>query len=987
MPLEPPPSLPGPLRPESPLPFVGRQAELEALDGLLARAAAQQRGLVLIGGEAGSGKSRLVREFARRAHDAGAAVLYGACDPVVPTPFGPFVEALDRAMRQLTPESLRADLGAGGGELTRILPDLPTHAGPLGAPVRADEDTERYRLHSAVGELLAALSRRWPLVVVLEDGHWADRPSLLLLRHLARDGVDARLLVVATFRDTEADVPAELADALAELRRQADVLRLRLPGLSVDEIGDFLERAAGTARDDDAGALADALGSLTGGNPFLLCELWQALVETGAVASAGGRLALTRPLESIATPESVREVVTQRLGRLDARTAGVLELAAVAGPEFGLDLLRRCSELDRAALAEALEQAARSGMVEELPGHELRWRFTHELVRRALYDRLSAHRRAVLHLAIGEALEAGPPAPAADLAHHFWASAVLGDAGRAVRYTLLAAADASAGLAFEDAAGLLRRALELGIDDPARRAEVQLELGTACYQGGAAPEALAAYRAAAELAHELGDSELLARAAIGFEDACWRPHLLDQGAIELLREASATLPPGDSPLRVGVLAGLARALGLAGEPAQSSAMRREAVAMARRIGDDAGLARALLFAMQARGADRHEEVAAMLAESQALAGRVGPPEVQAQAAAFHVIVLIELGRLAAARREMSEQHALALRTRQPFVLFVSEYLQSTISLCYGELDEAEAAANRAFDWGRHLRGGDPTATHGVQMFIVRREQGRLEEVAPLMRLLAGGGGSYWRAGAAALLSELGLLDEARAELAAIRTAGLETIDQAGWLASVSFLADACAAVGDAELSALLYPALLPRAGSVAVLGQGVACFGAVDRSLGMLAAALGEPECAAEHFERALALNRRIGAATWVAHTGYEYGRLLAGGAPAAAARGDQLLAEAAALAEGIGMPTLLARIRQAGLQAAVRPLPDGLSEREAEVLRLVADGLSNREIGRRLHISEHTAANHVRAILRKTACANRTQATSYAHRHGIAHP
>src|SRR3954470_1045165 len=190
--------LPGSLRLTSTFPFVGRSAELATLRTLLPMGADHGRRVVLLGGEPGSGKSRLVRELATDAAAAGMLVLYGACDAMVRTPYGPFVEALDHLARSIEPDELRAALGAGGGELTRLLPDLPQRVGELPAPVAADPDTERHRLHSAVADLFAAVGRRAPLVVVIEDGHWADTPTLLLLRHLARGGSDARALLITT---------------------------------------------------------------------------------------------------------------------------------------------------------------------------------------------------------------------------------------------------------------------------------------------------------------------------------------------------------------------------------------------------------------------------------------------------------------------------------------------------------------------------------------------------------------------------------------------------------------------------------------------------------------------------------------------------------------------------------------------------------------------------------------------------------------------
>src|SRR5436190_13715747 len=208
--------LPGPLGLTSTFPFVGRAAELATLRELMAQAGEDGRRVVLLGGEAGSGKSRLVRELAAGAAGDGVRVLYGACDAVVRTPYGPFAEALEHLARSADTDQLRAALGTTGGELARLLPDLPARIGELSAPVKADPDTERHRLHTAVAEMLTAMSASDPVLLVLEDLHWADAPTLLLLRHLARAAANARLLVLSTFRDAEADVPQALSEALAD---------------------------------------------------------------------------------------------------------------------------------------------------------------------------------------------------------------------------------------------------------------------------------------------------------------------------------------------------------------------------------------------------------------------------------------------------------------------------------------------------------------------------------------------------------------------------------------------------------------------------------------------------------------------------------------------------------------------------------------------------------------------------------------------------
>jgi tetratricopeptide (TPR) repeat protein len=872
------PDLPGSLRLPPTFPFVGRSAELDALRGLVPGSGTDGGRVVLLGGEPGSGKSRLVREFAAEAAGAGALVLYGACDAVVRTPYGPFVEALGRLTRVLESDALRAALGPAGGELTRLLPELAAHVGKLAAPLSADPDTERHRLHTAVTDLLAGVSGDRPVLLVLEDGHWADAPTLLLLRHLARTTGTARVLLVATFRDTDTEIGVTLSETLADLRRSEGVVRLRLGGLSDAEVTEFVRRAAG----GDGGAVEPArtIAELTGGNAFLVCELWRALVETGVVELGHGQVRLTRPLEELGTPESVREVVSQRLSRLAPRTTDVLELMATAGAEFGLDTIRRAAGLPEPDLVAVLNEAVGSGMLEELPARRLAYRFTHELVRRALYDRLSGVRRAELHLRAGEALERGDGRSGralADLAHHFAAAAPFDGQRRGVAYNLRAARAATAALAFDEAAAGLRTALELGIEDPAERADAFLELGTASHRAGNALDALAAFRASADIARELDDGALLARAAIGYEDACWRPGMTDQGAVELLEEAAGALGDESSELRVGLLGGLARALDFQGERERGAIVRTNAVAMARRLGDRTGLATTLARSYWSRGTSSLDEILGMLTEAADLGEELGNTELVAEAMCWRVPAFVAMAKLEAARREVVALRRRAEQTAQPFIMHVAEHYGAALALCDGQLDEAEARAQRSHEWSRLLTGRDAAGIHGIQMFGIRREQGRLAEIAPALRILAADDrpDGPWRPGLVSVLVELGMEREARRELARVAADGLEPFRESLWLASLTYLTDATAALGDeATCRAALSRARAARGHERHDRApRGVQR--AADRYLGMLAATLGEWDRAEEHFEGAMELNRRMGAATWLAHTAYEYARML----------------------------------------------------------------------------------------------------------------
>jgi predicted ATPase/DNA-binding CsgD family transcriptional regulator len=962
------------------------------MGALLSDARSEGGRVALLAGEPGSGKSRLVRELAQEAAADGVLVLYGACDAVVRTPYGPFVTALEQLLRVSEPDVVRADLGTGGGELTRLLPDLPQRFGELPKPAPGDPDTERHRLYTSVADLLASATRRHPMLLAVEDVHWADGPTLLMLRHLARSLGSARMLLLATYRDTKGDMPGAPSETLVELRRTEGVERLTLRGLNEEEVAEFVRYAGGGDFDPASGELAREISELTNGNAFLMIELWRMLEETGALKRVNRAARLARPLDELVSPESVRAVVSERVLRLTPSTTEVLEVAAVAGPDFELDVVRRAAGLDERTLLEALDAGVRSGIIEEIPGPGLAFRFAHELVRRALYDRLGGLRRAELHLRVGTALEAALGATSvrglADVAHHLAAAGALGDTERAIEYNLRAARAAMAALAFEQAVARFHTALALGVKDPSEQAEIQLELGTACRAAGGWADAVDAFTAAAEMGRAAGDADMLARAATRLEDACWGEGRSQRTALELLEEASAALGEAESTLRVGLLSALARVLAYRGDHGRAAITHANAMKMARRLGDQHGLATLLARAYSARGTSSLEDIVEMLTEAWALGDELGDLEIQSEARAWRVVAWIALGELEAARRDLAECLELADRAKQPFHFFAAEHIGAAIALCEGHLDEAEARAERSREFASLLSGRDPSATHGIQMFSIRREQGRLGELAPLLRVLAGDGGTAaWRPGLAALLVELGMEDEARNELARIRAHGLEPFREALWLASLTFLTDACAAVGDEELAALVQPELEPHAGTIVVVGYGVACYGAADRYLAMLAATLGDWEVAEARFDSALELNRRMGTPTWLAHTAYEYGRMLrTRGRAQDAGRAASMLTDAAALAERIGMPALLARIDELGsTKAPDQLLPDGLSPREVDILRLVARGLSNRQIGDELFISVHTAANHIRSILRKTSCANRTEAATYAHRHGLA--
>jgi DNA-binding CsgD family transcriptional regulator/tetratricopeptide (TPR) repeat protein len=931
--------------------------------------------VLLVSGDAGVGKTRLAAVAADEVVGAGGGVLVGGCDPITPAPYRPFLELLGTLAATRTPEALAAEVGAAARQLVTFVPELASAAAGLAGGVEGA--AERYRLFDAVDRWLAAASEDRPLLAIVDDAHWADSDSLALLRHLGTSRAPARLLLVVSYRP--ADAPDELVSTVGALGR-AGAVRCELGALGVDALAEVVRRDAPDTPPQIAGAVAADLHELTGGNGHLLAELWRSLLEDGVVVVEGGELRVARPVLEQRTPAAVRDLARVRLARLTPRTRDVLEQAAVAGPDIDLALLVIATGRSLAEAGAAVDDAAAAGFLEVGDDHRAA-RFVHELVRRGIYDRLPPLRRATLHRLAADALlgEGVPAVSWAAVAHHLEAAGPRAPVGDAARAHEAAAADAARSMAFADAASHLRRALALAPPDPRQRAEWLVALGDALVRAGADGDALEVYERAAGEARAAGAPRLLAAAAIGFEGAAARPGASSTRVAELLRKADRALPVGDDALRAAILAGLARTTGLAGDNATAWRWSAEAIAMARRIGDARVLAGALASAYHARGTITDAAVVDLLREARDVATAANDDERALEARSHEVVVLVASGRLAEARRELEEHASLVAASRQPYYLFVHETDRCTVSLAHGELAAAAHHLAAAAEHAHRLGGGSTAAVGAIQTFELRRAQGRLREIdGPLQTLLAldrgNGLAGAWRPAIAVLLAELGRLEQLRDTLRLVRRDGLDAIAGPLLTPALVYLAEAVVPVDDAALAGELYERLEPQAGKIATLAGSVAYYGASDRYLGVLATTLGRFALADQHLVDAIALDEACGAVTCQAYALYERGRL-------AVRRGQQERAGAAfraarALAVRHGLTGLLVQLDARERRAAAGA--QGLSEREREVVALVVAGLSNREIGVRLHMSQHTAAAHVRSILRKTGCANRTQVAAW---------
>lgn len=526
---------------------VGRDDEQQRLLDRWTAAAAGRGGLVLLAGEAGIGKTRLVAELAGRATSEGATVLWGHCfeSDWVP-PYAPFVQALQTMATRPGGDRLRVDLGDAAATVAQLGPGVHRMLGDVPPAALLQPDEERFRLLDAVVQLLVARAAHAPLLLCLEDLQWADRGSIDLIRHLARLAAGHRLLVVGTVRDVDIDRSHPLARAFGALRAEIDCELVDLKGLSTGAVGRFLAALVERDLPDD---VVTAVAAETEGNPFFVLELVRDLVEDGTVhRDPDGRWNWTQPAREIALPHSVRDVIADRLARLSADANGLLAAAAAFDGPFRLDVASRLCGIGEEPALDAVDEMLAAGVLEAADGVDT-YTFTHRPIRQTVYASLTPSRRVRLHRRAAEALEqacGGTPSPAqaGEIAAQYRRSAGLPGAERGADFAIAAATHAEATGAYDDAARFLRTALDLLPDGDARRprllgrlavvlawAATFDEAGGAAEEVGAALAAAEGESAAAEAVSEaiascLANADRLAALeATGLLDAPHRPEL------------------------------------------------------------------------------------------------------------------------------------------------------------------------------------------------------------------------------------------------------------------------------------------------------------------------------------------------------------------------------------------------------------------------------------------------------------------------------
>jgi predicted ATPase/DNA-binding SARP family transcriptional activator len=958
-------------------PFVAREHELARLDRWLEQAQAGQGRVAFVIGEPGSGKTALVGEFIQRvlAGETDLVVAGGNCNAYggMGDPYLPFREILNqltgdvearwragiisrehaRRLWLLIPQSVQALVNVGPDLLDIFIPastlrERAVLAAPNGAPWlaqlqallaqreagKSQINLEQTDLFEAFTRVLQTLAQQQPLFLVLDDLQWADAGSISLLFHLGRRLAGQRILVVGIYR------PNDVALGRDGERHPLESVVNEFQGLFGDmplDLGQvegkhFIDSILDVERNRLSPGFREKLHRHTRGHPLFTIEILRGLQARGdLVQDEVGAWVEGPGINWAQLPSRVEGVIGERIGRLPAAVQEIIKVASVMGEEFVAEVVARVLKLDEREVIRQLSgvldkqhHLVQSQGGQRLEGQRLsRYRFRHILFQYYLYHSIDEVERAYLHEDVGNELEqlyqSRTEVVTVQLARHFWEA---GLATKTLDYLRQAGEQAIRSFAYQEAVRFFKDAisvLESLPETPERRHQelkLQLALAEAQRKAGHIAQALDTFQLSAEMAGELGTPEDLVRAAMGYEELRWRYNLPAERATRLLEGALSALGEEDSALRVRVLVSLSRAMFTStGSLERRAAMAQQAVEMARRVKDPLALYETLHNSVLAnRQPEKIKERIAVLNEMLQLAEQIGDAEKVLDTAMLRIYDQLELGDVQSAKADLEAYTQIAEEIRQPFFIHNIGVMQTGLLLLAGRFEEAERLAQEALDSAQRTGVENADGVFGMQMFTIRREQGRLQELAPVIKYFVThhSAAATWRPGLALIYSDLGLGQEARTEFEHLAANDFADLPQdALWLTCIIYLSEVCAFLGDADRAAVLYQLLLPYAGHNVVVGFVVACYGAVSRYLGLLATTMSCWEAAEQHFEEALKLNARIGAKPWLAHTQYQYAAMLL--TRDQAGDSDQamsLLDEALATAYELGMKSLIEKAK-----------------------------------------------------------------------------
>jgi hypothetical protein len=870
--------------------LAGRSVELRQLEALHAAANRGTGSLALVTGDPGIGKTRLAAEFAAVAHGAGTNVLWGRCHTEALAPYEPFVEVLRQYAAGCSPEELAALALAAGGEFLALAPELARGIASVEvAPMPEDPQGRRYRLFESIAELLALAARARPLAVVLEDLHWADRSTALLLAHLVRRAPDAGLLMVGTVRDVELEADHPMASLLADRRTVADGSVIELTGLEAQETDQIVGELA-----PDRG-LEQRIHEITEGNPLFVVESLRVLVERGT---------------SERLPLLISDVIDRRLRGLGADALTALGVGAVAGRTFELAVVAQASGLSAPRLVAGIEEAISAHVLEEVPGAWGLVSFAHALIREAGYRQYDAAGRVTLHAAVAAAIRTihgeNLDDHLAELAGHLEAAA--GDqlsAREAVDALAAAAGQAAERQAFEAAADLLTRAqalLERAQMPAAARYDLML---------GLIADARAAAAVAARLAREEQDGDRLARAALAFvgSQLVFKAGRVDAEDVALLREALDLLSSDAHLLRSRVLTRLCSAIYYSPAFELVPGLSDEAVGLARESGHQEALGWALFSrfwaSLRPDGASETTETAEEITR---IANRVQSVDLACESIVTGSYALLRRGRPDEVATLIDRRRDAMVGTGIPVYRWFADAMAAMLAVVAGRGEEAERLIAQATTSALAVDAQDGARFGVLPLVRLRFDQGRGGElVEPLRAVVDSNPGlPCWRGPLAQALVARGELEEGQALLTELELDDFAIWPRdVNWLMAMAAAVEACVALGDRRIAGTLYRLLSQLPAQSIIAGPALAYHGPLERYLAPLAALCAPDAEAQELFAVAIEHLDVVGAQPLAAASRRDHARaLLAAGD----SRGARLRAkEALEAADSLGFAAVAA--------------------------------------------------------------------------------
>jgi class 3 adenylate cyclase/tetratricopeptide (TPR) repeat protein len=859
--------------------FVGREAEVEQLTAAWKAITAHgERRAMLVAGEPGIGKTTLSARFACDRYEDGAAVVYGRCDEDLGIPYQPWIEALTQLVRHVPESVLTAHVADRGSHLARVVPELAGRVS-VEIPARGDVDTERFVLFGCVVDLLVRASGEYPVLVVLDDLHWADRGSVQLLRHVAGSDETMRVGILGTFRDSDITTDHPLTDFLAALHRENRGVRIPLRGFDDADLLHLLETVAGHEMDDQGVALRDALLAETAGNPFFVAEILRHLAETGAIYQHDGRWVADADLRAVGLPVSVREVVGRRLAALGPDTERILGLGAVIGRDFDLRLLTAVAQTDEDTLIDLCDAAVEAAVLQATDDPD-RYTFAHALIEHTLYDGLSPARRARAHKAVAEQLEAIDPGRVGELASH-WAQAVqASDVAKAIEYASRAGRQALDQLAPDEAVRWYGQALDLldraPTHDQHQRAEILVGLGDAQRQTG-----VAAHREtlleAAHIADELDDVDLLVRAALANHRGIFSTvGEADFERIAVIDRALERLGDVNTPDRARLLALAANERTWVSDLDERLALSEKAIAVARATGDPAALAYTNTLAFLAMGApETFARRSALITEAAEITDSLGDGAPRFSAHNEAAVSAIARADGAALARHTAAREEEAERVPHATIRWIQMYTRAVQTIIYGDLAEAERLAKDAFAFGNDTGHTDAMAFFLAQLVNIRLHQGRFDEVLTIVEQAVADapGLPVYQAVLTNVYACAQRTDDARRLLDTDHENGFAMRADDNWTTAFANWADAAHRINATSVAMTLREVMAPYHDRIVTTN--ITVQPSIAHHLGLLDHTLGRLDNADRWFTEAMALHERLQSPLFITYTRAAWARTL----------------------------------------------------------------------------------------------------------------